>query len=73
MDSLLERKIIKEICVKLEMRIDVINEVYRYTDQFHNSNSHSFSEIVLLGSCIYLASKVNENLKRIRGHNFLIF
>ncbi len=69
---MLDKLKIKEVGIKLEMRIDVINEVYSYVESFQKSDSHSFSDLVVLGSCIYLASKINEDPKKIRGNFDLI-
>jgi hypothetical protein len=40
-------KIIKEICIKLEFRIEMIHDVIAYYDKFRNSDTHSFKEDVL--------------------------
>jgi hypothetical protein len=64
---LLNKLKIKEVGIKLEMRIDLINQVYAYVESFQNSDSHSFSDLVVLAACIYLASKINEDPKKIRG------
>jgi len=61
------KKIIKEICIKLNLKIEMINDVFKYCDIFYENNSNNFSEEVLLGSCIYLSGKINEDFKRIRG------
>jgi hypothetical protein len=58
---------IKEICIKLDLRIDIINEVYLYVENFRDCNTHNFNDVVILAACIYLSSKINEDIKRIRG------
>lgn len=60
------KKMIKEICVKLNTKIEMINDIYKYVDTFSESNSHGFSEEVILGACIYLAGKIDEDFKRVR-------
>jgi hypothetical protein len=58
---------IKEICIKLHLKIEIINDVYNYFEIFKKSSTHNFSEEVVIGACIYLSSKINEDFRRIRG------
>jgi hypothetical protein len=58
---------IKEICIKLHIKIETINDVYKYYENFKKSTTHNFSDEVIIGSCIYLSSKINEDFRRIRG------
>jgi len=37
---------IKEICIKLDFRNEIINDVFTYTDMFNSSNTHNFSDEV---------------------------
>jgi hypothetical protein len=39
-------KLIKEICIKLDFRIEMIHDVISYFDAFKNSKTHSFREDV---------------------------
>jgi hypothetical protein len=58
---------IKEICVKLELKMEMINDVLDFVNSFHMSKTHCFKEEVVLASSIYLSCKINEDFKRIRG------
>ena len=40
------KKIIKEICIKLEFRIEMIHDVYDYLESFQKSRTHNFPEDV---------------------------
>jgi hypothetical protein len=62
-----DKLLIKEICIKLNLKIEMINDVLLFVESFIKSKTHSFSEEVILGSCIYLSSKINEDFKRVRG------
>jgi len=38
--------LIKEICIKLDFRNEMINDVFTYSDIFSASNTHNFSNDV---------------------------
>ena len=67
------KSIVKEICVKLNIKIEMINDVYSLVESFLESKTHSFSDEVILGTSIYLSGKINEDFKRLRGKLTLIF
>jgi hypothetical protein len=60
------KSFIKEICIKLNFRIEMSNDVLTYVEMFQNSQTHNFSSEVIICTCIYLSSKINEDFKRIR-------
>jgi len=60
--------LIKEICLKLNLRIGMINDVYSLVESFKDSKTHEFSEEVIISTCIYLSGKINEDFKRLRGN-----
>ena len=65
---LANKLILKEVCVKLNLKIEMINDVYSLVESFILSKTHSFSEEVMLGTSIYLSGKINEDFKRLRGN-----
>jgi len=68
--NLINKNIIKEICIKLNLRIEMINDVFSLVESFINSKTHSFSEEVIIGTCVYLSGKINEDFKRLRGYKY---
>ncbi len=67
MKILENKKIIKEICIKLNSKIEMIIDVFKFVDVFVQNNSNNFLDEVILGACIYLSGKINEDFKRVRG------
>jgi hypothetical protein len=43
----LSNKLIKEICIKLDFRIEMIHDVISYMDAFKSSKTHNFKEDVI--------------------------
>lgn len=71
---LANKLVIKEICLKLNLRIEMINDVYSFVDSFVDNKMHTFTEEVIIGTCIYLSGKINEDFKRLRGNfRFCLF
>lgn len=66
MFSFSNKSIIKEICLKLECKIELINDVLYFSEMFVTSYAHMFAPEVILAACIYLAGKLHEDFKRIR-------
>ena len=61
------REIIKEVVIKLKLPIGVYIDAAKYCGQLKESKTHSFSITAMEVSSIYLATKVNEEYRRIRG------
>jgi transcription initiation factor TFIIIB Brf1 subunit/transcription initiation factor TFIIB len=57
---------IKEICIKLDLKIEVVNDSIYYYESFKKSRTHSFIEEVVLAASIYLSGKINEDYRRLR-------
>jgi hypothetical protein len=43
-------KLIKEICIKLDFRIEMIHDVINYYESFKGSKTHSFKEDVRISN-----------------------
>eukprot|EP00826_Nyctotherus_ovalis_P062911 TRINITY_DN9182_c0_g6_i1.p3 TRINITY_DN9182_c0_g6~~TRINITY_DN9182_c0_g6_i1.p3 ORF type:complete len:102 (+),score=1.83 TRINITY_DN9182_c0_g6_i1:29-334(+) len=61
------REVIKEVVIKLRLPIAVYIDATKYCSQLKESRTHSFSTEVLEVASTYLATKVNEEYRRIRG------
>jgi len=59
--------ILKEAVIKLKLPIGVYIDASKYSSQLQKSETNLFSNEVLESACIYLATKVNEQFRRIRG------
>ena len=49
----IKNKYIKETCVKLEFRNEMLNDVFIYFDMFISSNTHNFSDDVIMLNIIF--------------------
>ena len=61
------RDILKEAVIKLRLPIGVYIDATKYCAQMKNSKTHNFAAEVLESASVYLATKVNEQYRRIRG------
>jgi len=62
------REVIKEVVIKLRLPIGVYIDATKYCSQLKDSKTHDFSTEVLEAASTYLATKVNEEYRRIRGN-----
>lgn len=62
------KPLIKEVCVKLGLRIEMINDVFKYIHSFSKTKFTVFADEVIISTAIYLSSKINEDFRRIRGN-----
>ncbi len=65
------RETIRESVIKLGLPIAVCIDATKFCAQLQSGKSHEFSPEVLEAASIYLATKVNEEYRRLRGSVFL--
>lgn len=62
----MNKKTIKEVCLKLNIGIASIHDIFIFYELFINSKNNPFSNEVIVAASIFASCKISENPKRIR-------